>query len=102
MANRRVTPTSEGETTQPPVLRPARQPRIPHAASVEDRKVGNSIGVGELQRDHGTDLYSPPNGARQWPTRVGANFAQAKFVTTKEVHCTRGLGGGTRKACGGS
>jgi hypothetical protein len=30
---------------------------------------------------------------RQWPTRVGANFAQAKFVTTKEVRCNGVLGG---------
>jgi hypothetical protein len=28
-----------------------------------------------------------PNVAVQRPTRVGANFAQAKFVTTKEVRC---------------
>ena len=61
-----------------------------------------SFVVDAAQRDRGTVLSSPPNVPRQWPTRVGANFAQAKFVTTKEVHCTRVLGGGVGKTCGGS
>jgi hypothetical protein len=34
-----------------------------------------------------------PNVAVQRPTPVGANFAQAKFVTTKEVRCNGVLGG---------
>jgi hypothetical protein len=44
------------------------------------------------KNDRGTALCSPPNVAVQRPTPVGANFAQAKFVMTKEVRWNGVLG----------
>jgi len=55
--------------------------------------MSDAIVISAAQKDRTTALASPPNVAVQRPTRVGANFAQAKFVTTKEVRCNGVLGG---------